>query len=125
RLGYIMVGDAGIILARNPDRVRGPDVCYFSKERLPNGPPRGYSEIVPDLTVEVASPNDSMAEIRAKTDEWLRSGVRLAVTIFPGARTVDLTTVDGTRTLHEGDVFTGEPVLPNLSFPVAELFRLP
>src|SRR2546423_688337 len=39
RLGYVLDGDSGIILARNPDRVRAPDVCYFAKDRLPDGPP--------------------------------------------------------------------------------------
>ncbi len=47
-LGVVLVGDPGIVLHRNPDRVRAPDVCYISQERIPaGGIPSGYLDVVP------------------------------------------------------------------------------
>ncbi|MGH7529290.1 MAG: Uma2 family endonuclease, partial [Gemmatimonadales bacterium] len=33
--GVLFVGDTGFTLARNPDTVRGPDIAFVRKERLP------------------------------------------------------------------------------------------
>ena len=45
-LGEVLCGDPGIILRRNPDRVRAPDVCFIARDRVPaGGLPSGYLEI--------------------------------------------------------------------------------
>jgi Uma2 family endonuclease len=122
-LGEVLSGDTGIIVARNPDRVRAPDVCFFTKERMPDGVPEGYQEIVPDLVVEIVSPNDTALEVQQKTEEWLRVGVRLVWTMYPETRTIAVAQEPGSvRILHEGDTLSGEPVLPGFSIPVAALF---
>ena len=62
-LGTVTV-ESGFYLERSPDTVRGPDVAFISKERLdPNAEVTGFGEIVPDLAVEVISPNDTYAEV--------------------------------------------------------------
>jgi Uma2 family endonuclease len=40
RLGVVLLGETGVILRRNPDRVRAPDVCFIAAERLPGGQAR-------------------------------------------------------------------------------------
>jgi len=125
RLGEVLSGDTGIILARNPDRVRAPDVCFFAAERLtPDVPDTGFLEIVPDLVIEVVSPNDTFTEVQQKTAEWLRAGVRLVWLLNPQTRTVlASTSLDPDRVYHEDDTLTGEPVLPGFSVLVSELFQ--
>ena len=59
RLGRVVGSDAGIRLERNPDTVREPDIAFISAEKLPlDTRVRGYAEVVPDLVVEIISPND-------------------------------------------------------------------
>jgi Uma2 family endonuclease len=59
-LGHVMTNDSWIQTGRNPDTIRGADVCYFSYERLPKGEvPRGLLPVVPDLVVEVRSPRSA------------------------------------------------------------------
>ncbi|MGI8551879.1 MAG: Uma2 family endonuclease [Dehalococcoidia bacterium] len=123
-LGVVLPGDTGIILARDPDRVRGPDLCFIARDRLPGGKvPRGYLEMIPDLIVEIVSPNDRAAEIQAKTEEWLRAGARLVWAMYPTTRTVVAAQgLGAVRVYHESDTVTGDPVLPGFTLPVAELF---
>ena len=59
RLGCIVGNGSGIRLQRTPDTAREPDLAFMSVERLPlNARVRGYSEAVPNLVVEIISPND-------------------------------------------------------------------
>src|SRR5499426_3792935 len=65
--GAVFVGDVGFTLRRDPDTVRGPDVAFVRKDRLPPGPiPNSYLEFAPDLVVEVLSPTDGPGEVLAK-----------------------------------------------------------
>jgi len=53
RLGRVTV-ESGLITERGPDTVRGPDVAYWSAERLPfDQRPRGYPDVAADLCVEI------------------------------------------------------------------------
>lgn len=123
-LGWVLAGDTGIILRRDPDRLRAPDVCFFARERFPGGRlPNRFSTLVPDLIVEVVSPGDRRSEIIDKTAEWVRAGARLVWVVYPGTRTV--VTTDGanpSRVLHLHDTLSGEPVLPGFSTPIAAIF---
>jgi len=123
RLGKVLPGDTGIILRRNPDRVRAPDICFIAQDRLPaDGVPEGFLEIVPDLIVEIVSPSDRARDVQQKTDEWLRAGARLVWTIYPETRTVVAQTATGTQSYREHDTLTAVPVLPDFTVPVAMLF---
>ena len=81
-LGHVLNNDAGVITRRNPDTVRGPDVAFYSFSRLPKGPlPQSYGPEVPELVIEVRSPNDRWADVLAKVAEYLSAGV-LAVVVL-------------------------------------------
>src|SRR5947209_520562 len=59
-LGRVSSGDPCFILARKPDIVRAPDVCFISAGHWPAMErPVGYWEGAPDLAVEVVSPGDT------------------------------------------------------------------
>jgi Uma2 family endonuclease len=124
RLGEILSGDPGVILGRNPDRVRAPDVCFVSAERLPHdGIPRGFLEFVPDLIVEVVSPDDRAREIRQKTREWLDAGARVVWTVYPDTREVVVSRSNAeARPYQATDTLDAEPVLHGFSVTVADLF---
>ena len=123
-LGIVLGGDPGIILRRNPDRVRAPDVCFIARERIPpEGLPDGYLELIPDLVIEVVSPNDRATQVQDKIEEWLRAGVRLVWAVYPGTRSVvAYQSLSAIRVYTESETLDGAPVLPDFTCSVASLF---
>lgn len=76
RLGRVGGTDGGVVVRRNPDTVREPDVFFVSAERLPlDDQSDGYLEVAPELAVEIISPNDSQDEVDKKTRMWLEFGL--------------------------------------------------
>src|SRR5205814_2608128 len=70
--------ETGVITDRDPDTVRGPDVSYWSYERLPRElVPEGYTEVAPDLCVEILSPHKNMRRLREKLQEYFAREVRM------------------------------------------------
>jgi Uma2 family endonuclease len=124
RLGWI-VTESGALLDRDPDTVRGPDVAFYSITRQPTVP-ENYSEIAPDLAVEVLSPDDRRGRVRAKIAEYIAAGVRLVWLVDPETRTVleYRGTLRGTE-YDEADTVTGGEVLPGFTCRVADFFPPP
>ncbi len=108
-------------------QVRLPDVCYFSRERLPGGrvPAEAIPTVSPDLVVEVLSEGNTRKEMAQKLVEYFRSGTRLAWFIQPANRTVAVYRSPGApvQTLDISGRLDGEEVIPGFSMPVADLFR--
>ncbi|HEY2784450.1 MAG TPA: Uma2 family endonuclease, partial [Fimbriiglobus sp.] len=75
--GYPVAGDSGVILERDPDTVRGPDVAYFIDVDNFEEVDDGWAETSPVLAIEVRSPNDKEKEIHQKVQEYLTAGVRV------------------------------------------------
>lgn len=111
----------------DPDRVRKPDVSFIAPGRMsPDEIPAGHCELVPDLAVEVNSPNDRRAKIQSKVNEYLQAGVRLVWVIDPPTESVVVYRLDGTMSkLGMTDELDGEDVAPGFRCPVRELFASP
>ena len=126
RIGRVGGSDTGVLLERDPDTVREPDVYFISAERLPlNVEVTGYYEVVPDLVVEIRSPSDSLTEFNRKIAMWLEEGVRLVLAIFPRTRTARVHRPDGsTLDLTYDDAFDGEDVLPGFTCQMRDIFDL-
>lgn len=122
-LGWVVIPSSGGFQYTGR-QVRKPDVAFVRRGRFPDEqPPAGHAALVPDLAVEVISPNDLYEEVEAKVVEYLRVGVRLVWVVSPSQRTVRVHRADGVcRYLREGDQLTGEDVLPDFRCPVADLF---
>lgn len=123
-LGRVLSGDPGVFLRRNPDRVRAPDVCFIAAGRLPGDkPPAGYLEIVPDLIIEIISPNDKASDVQQKIEEWLAAGAKLVWALYPATHSiVAYRSLTDIRVYTEADTIDGSPVLPDFTCKVAELF---
>ena len=123
-LGTVMTGDPGIVLERGPDTVRAPDVAYFTPERLPpDADDTGFLDVVPDLIVEVVSPDDRATEVRKKAEMWTSFGARLVWVVWPETMAVDVyRPEESVVTLGAEDTLTGQDVLPEFSCPVREIF---
>jgi Uma2 family endonuclease len=119
--GGTLVCESGFVTERDPDSVRGPDLSYWTKERLKEIP-IGYFEIAPDLIVEILSPSNTTKQILTKLREYFGKGVRLVWVISPEDRTLTAyRKADEGRLLHETALVTGEDVLPGFECRVAEL----
>ena len=63
KMGRVIV-KTGMITGRDPDSVRGPDVTYWSADRLPlDQEPDIYPAVSADLCVEVLSPGETPSKI--------------------------------------------------------------
>jgi Uma2 family endonuclease len=130
-LGELFSESTGFLLERGPDTLLCPDVAFVAKGRLAaGGRSWGFSEIAPDLAIEILSPGDRPAEVRAKVAEYLRLGVRCVWVFDLEARHVQVHTRGegphrriATSELGEGDLLDGRDVLPGFRQPLAELFR--
>ena len=124
KLGRLTASDAGVLLEREPDTVREPDVAFFSAAKLPPSVRvTGYSEVVPDLVVEVVSPNDGRWEVNDKARMWLGYGVALVWVVNPDTRTVDVHRAGWPVTVLAGaDILDGLDVLPGFTCAVNEIF---
>ena len=123
-LGHDVAADTGVNVERNPDTVRAPDYGFISYERMAEPPPsRGYADVIPDLVLEVVSPNDRQPDVDAKTQMWLDSGVRLVLVAYPETREVYAHHDDGSVVRYGmGDTVAGDPVLPGFACPVVDIF---
>ena len=78
---------------------------------------------MPDLAVEVVSPNDTSGEVDEKIEAWLEAGCVSVWIVDPKLESVTIyhsRTDVVVRTL--GDVISDEPLLPGFSCKVDELF---
>ena len=125
-LGAGLGAETGFILRRDPDRVRAPDFAFIRAERMPpEGLPRGYVPIAPDLVVEVVSPGDTAAEVRDKVADWLNFGCRAVWVVYPAPR-LDAFLSDGTvRTYASEDEVDGGDALPGFRMRLADLLQPP
>lgn len=123
-LGRVVI-ETGVRTEHNPDTVRGPDVSYWSFDRLPGTRKIvSYPKMPADLCVEVRSPSNKPRKLLAKVAEYLRAGVRTVWVVDPKDETVTVFRRPGRGSkLQRDDVLTAEDVLPGFRCLVSELFE--
>lgn len=116
--------ESGMITEHDPDTVRGPDVAFWSFERLPlHLEPEVYPDVAADLCVEILSPSNRRDKMLEKLREYFASGVRMVWIIDPEDKTVTVyRTPERGQVLHCGATLEGEDVLPDFTCPVSEFF---
>ena len=122
-LGRIATSDSGVLLERGPDTVREPDVAFFSTETLPlDVRVRGFYEVVPDLVVEIVSPNDTPGYMAQRVTMWHSFGVPLVWAVYPVARTVVAHPLEEPAIIYtEDDTLDGGSILPDFQCPVRDI----
>jgi Uma2 family endonuclease len=124
-LGEIF-GEAGYLLARDPDTVRGPDISYVSRERLQGFDDTRFFEGAPDLAVEIRSPSNRPGEARGKVADYLAAGARVLWVVDPETKTVTTyRELLSPTTIGPGGVLQAPDLFPALTIPVASLFGDP
>jgi len=123
RLGLVAGSDGMVRLY--PGRVRIPDVCFVSWDRLPGRkrPKKPIPDVAPNLAVEILSRRNTRREMELKRIDYFKAGVQLVWEIELKRRFVDVyTSADDHTRLTESDTLDGGTVLPGFTLAVAELF---
>jgi Uma2 family endonuclease len=86
--------------------------------------PRGYLDVVPDLVVEVKSPDDAWKSILAKVAEYLNAGVPVVCVLDPERLTATTYQPDQPeQTLTADQTLSFPQVLPGFSTEVRQFFQ--
>jgi Uma2 family endonuclease len=128
-----VVTEMPFVLMYNSNWVKGsrvPDIMFFAAERWQ----RYIKEtqywqskpfvLVPDLAVEIVSPNDLYTEIQDKVDRYLNDAVRLIWVVNPRRNRVTIYEADHFKTLTQNNTLTGGEIIPDLNIALAELFAI-
>lgn len=108
---------------------RIPDIMFYAGDRIKKYEMEhsdfGPLALVPDLVVEVVSPNDKVSELDEKIDAYLLDGVRLIWVIDPQRRKAVIYAPDAEQPRHLAGnaVLDGEDVLPGFKVVLSSLFQ--
>jgi len=115
------------VLDAEHDLRRRPDVAFVSTARWPLDralPMTGDWDVVPDLAVEVISPNDVFKDVLAKVREYFHYGVQVVWVIAPEEQQAYVyDSPVQVRILTGQDELTGGEVVPGFRMPLVHLFQ--
>jgi Uma2 family endonuclease len=118
--------DAGFVLGlhRDPERMRGPDVAYVTREKLDAHPdPERLFRCAPDFVIDIDLTSARKPGGQQRILDYLEAGVPLVWAIGPRSRSAIAYRADGSaRLLREHEVLDAEEVIPGVLLPLAELF---
>ncbi len=123
----VVTADTGYFAADDDETLLGPDVAFIRMERLDDPDSQQFVPAMPDLAVEVKSPNDTYAFIRRKAELYLRRGSRLVWLVYPDRRVVEVCRLDDAGELQidsvsADDALSGEDVLPGFTLELSRVF---
>lgn len=104
-----------------------PDVAFQRSESVPKPEPAGYVQAMPDLAVEIVSPNDTIAKARRKAQVYLDNGTSLVWIVQPDRKGIEVCHAAERGGLQidfvgQGDTLSGEDLLPGFELEVSKLF---
>jgi Uma2 family endonuclease len=112
-----------MVTEREPDSLRGPDIAYWSKERVPlDEVVANYPDESPDICIEILSEPRRTKALKRKLKEYFASDVRLVWVVNLEERTVtEYTAVRKSRVLTEKDLILGGNLIPGFQCRVAQV----
>jgi Uma2 family endonuclease len=102
---------------------RLPDIAYYAQVPDPIIS-KGAVPYMPDLAIEVKSPDDSLKALREKAKYYLANGCRMVWLVLPDQRLVEVYTATDEAILTGEDWLDGGDVLTGFSVRVSEVFRV-
>ena len=104
---------------------RQPDLAVFVDTTRPVVT-RGPVLEMPDVVIEVKSPDDTYASMRERAAYYLAHGARLVWLLYPAKGLVEVYHQGADSDILTGaDTLQGEEVLPGFTLQVREIFTLP
>lgn len=120
------IGRVGVeVRHRNPDdehNDRLPDISFIADTTSPVVK-EGAVQRLPDLAVEIKSPDDTYRKMRDTAAYYLANGVKLVWLIYSEKRLIEVYHADGEiEILNEDDVLDGGDVLPGFRLSLNTVF---
>jgi Uma2 family endonuclease len=101
---------------------RQPDVSVVLDIQTPLVK-KGAVPRMPDLAIEIKSPDDSITKLRAKAAYYIANGTRLVWLVYPEQRIIEVYRPDAdVQILIERDTLDGGDVLPGFTLAVKDVF---
>jgi Uma2 family endonuclease len=103
--------------------VRQPDISFYLDTTAPvitRGPVPG----MPDLAIEIKSPDDTNKSMRERAAYYLAHGSSVVWLVFPEKRLLEVHTPEDFETLTESDILDGGDLLPGFQVSVRDIFAL-
>jgi Uma2 family endonuclease len=124
QLGGVYTPDTTFMIG---DNAHLTDIGFISAERFPEeGEPATKWGIVPDLAIEVISPNDIWDKVNQKRRDYFVAGVREVWLISLEAREAQLWTSPFTmKPISENEDLASETLLPGFRCRLGDLFKAP
>ena len=123
--GHVTTNDTGIVLARDPDTVRGADVALYLEKVKFKQLKIKYEDRLPKLIVEVLSPNDHRGKILKRIAKFLQKGVAMAWLLDPEEETLTIFMPNREPVVLERDEeVAGLKLLPDFRCKVADFFAM-
>ena len=108
--------------------VRIPDLDFTTIARLQEREDklvrRGAVMQMPNLAVEVQSPEQSLKLMSDKADYYLKNGSQIVWLVYPAKRFVEVLTTDDRQLLFSGDTLTGGDLLPEFTLAIDDVFKV-
>jgi len=119
-LGYVAV-EVRHQMPGDEHNARLPDIAFYADTTTPLVE-RGAVPRMPDLAIEIQSPDDSLQEMSDKADYYLANGSRMVWLMVSLKRLIEVRTSHSRDLLTDQDILDGGDVLRGFRVPVSELF---
>ena len=102
-------------------QMRRPDIAYLTKEQIQLG--RKGKDVIPEFVIEIISETDQFYKIEDKITEYFKAGVKVIWNIVPEHKLVYIYTSRKTvRICSDNDICSADPVLPDFTIAVNDIF---
>ncbi len=112
----------------NPDdseNDRIPDISFTTRARLMPVVTQGAVPQIPDLCIEIQSPNDYPKQMRDKAYYYLKNGAQQVWLIYTRKPLIEVMYPDGQSDFYyPGDTLTGGDLLPGFEVALETIFKV-
>jgi Uma2 family endonuclease len=120
-----LVGTGGQHVSYLLKAVYLPDVHLTRLSRLAGHEDESPLTVVPDVVVEVLSPDDRPSAVLQKVETYVELQVPVLLLVDPADRTIRVyRSGSPAHTLHEGETLDLTGVLPGFTMPLTDLFAV-
>jgi len=102
-------------------QMRRPDIAYLTDKQMLQG--RKGEDVIPEFVIEIISETDQFYKIEDKITEYFKAGVKVIWNIVPEHKLVYIYTSRKTlKICSDNDICSADPVLPDFSIVVNDIF---
>ncbi len=124
--GHVCSNDMGLVLEKDPDTVKGPDIVLYTVAKKSEHWNLKYPDRLPTLVVEVLSPYNRVNPMIRRLNLFLDKGVEVVWLVDPEARSVSVWWQGQAPVLFEEPAeIANLPGLPDFRCKVSEIFDAP